>query len=71
MTKYEFMVENDNGDTPSIKDVWQGLNQTTTAHGLPRAYQYRGKCFINTVCNFFISGDFISLIHLLLCMMHM
>ena len=44
MSKYEFMVTNgDNGAPPTIKELWQGLNETTTAHGLPRAYQYKGK----------------------------
>ena len=43
------MVANgDKAAPPSIKELWQGLNETTTAHGLPRAYQYKGKSHADT-----------------------
>ena len=49
MSKYEFMVANgDKSAPPTIKELWQGLNETTTAHGLPRAYQYKGKSHADT-----------------------
>ena len=49
MSKYEFMVANgDKAAPPTIKELWQGLNETTTAHGLPRAYQYKGKSHSDT-----------------------
>ena len=32
-----------NSEVPSIRHLWQGLNETTTAHGMPRAYQYKGN----------------------------
>ena len=43
------MVANaDKAAPPTIKELWQGLNETTTAHGLPRAYQYKGKSHSDT-----------------------
>ena len=43
------MVANgDKSAPPTIKELWQGFNETTTAHGLPRAYQYKGKSHADT-----------------------
>ena len=43
-------TERQNPD-PQFTHLWAGLNESTTAHGIPRFRQYRGKIY-NQAKNF-------------------